>query len=184
MEKTRTCLTVLVSIIISTQYSPHTNIRRGPNGEYLLNGTVGNVFNALVQALHFNYTIALPPEVTTGSPRADGSWTGCMGMLHRNESDLAMGPFFPASERLEIAKPSTVFYMEQLRILAGRESSQQSSVFGYIMAFDWMASILNLVLRRVAFLNETLSKPFKKQRRNLLEEELNVCSAQSGGWPH
>ncbi|KAL3211914.1 hypothetical protein MRX96_036178 [Rhipicephalus microplus] len=56
------------------------------------------------------------------------------------ESDLAMGPFFPASERLEIAKPSTVFYMEQLRILAGRESSQQSSVFGYIMAFDWMAS--------------------------------------------
>ncbi|KAH8031719.1 hypothetical protein HPB51_020324 [Rhipicephalus microplus] len=51
-----------------------------------------------------------------------------------------MGPFFPASERLEIAKPSTVFYMEELRILAGRESSQQSSVFGYIMAFDWMAS--------------------------------------------
>ncbi|KAL1440223.1 hypothetical protein MTO96_009531 [Rhipicephalus appendiculatus] len=43
------------------------------------------------------------------------------------ESDLAMGPFFPASERLEIAQPSTVFYMEELRILAGRETSQQSS---------------------------------------------------------
>nr|XP_054931740.1 probable glutamate receptor [Dermacentor andersoni] len=55
-----------------------------------------------------------------------------------NESDLAMGPFFPASERLEIAKPSTVFYMEELRILAGRKTAQESSVFGYIMAFDWM----------------------------------------------
>ncbi|KAH7958486.1 hypothetical protein HPB49_001998 [Dermacentor silvarum] len=141
---------VLTLFIFVSQYSPHTNLERGADDKYTLNGTVGNIFNALVQALHFNkftilqlrsYTIALPPEVTTGSPQADGSWTGCMGMLHRNESDLAMGPFFPASERLEIAKPSTVFYMEDLRILGGRKTAQESSVFGYIMAFDWMASI-------------------------------------------
>ncbi|XP_065307510.1 glutamate receptor 2-like [Dermacentor albipictus] len=60
------------------------------------------------------------------------------GQRTPRESDLAMGPFFPASERLEIARPSTVFYMEELRILAGRKTAQDSSVFGYIMAFDWM----------------------------------------------
>ncbi|CAN8001013.1 unnamed protein product, partial [Ixodes hexagonus] len=54
------------------------------------------------------------------------------------ESDLAVGPFFPAEERLEFANPTTVFYHEELRILAGRAHSQDSNVFGYILAFDWM----------------------------------------------
>ncbi|XP_077558134.1 putative glutamate receptor [Haemaphysalis longicornis] len=119
-------------------YKPTTTVERGPHGKYILSGPVGNIFNALVQALRFNYSIDLPREVTTGSPQPDGSWTGCMGMLHRNESDLAMGPFFPASERLEIALPSTVLYVDELRILAGRTASQETSVFGYILAFDWM----------------------------------------------
>ncbi|CAN8004775.1 unnamed protein product [Ixodes pacificus] len=61
-----------------------------------------------------------------------------MGMLFRNESDLAMGPFFPAEERLEFANPTTVFYHEELRILAGRKHAQDSNVFGYVLAFDWM----------------------------------------------
>ncbi|XP_077546771.1 putative glutamate receptor [Haemaphysalis longicornis] len=99
---------------------------------------MGNIFNALAQKLRFNYSIALPREVTTGSPQPDGSWTGSMGMLHRNESDLALGPFFPATERLGIAKPCAMVYVEELRILAGRTASQETSVFGYILAFDWM----------------------------------------------
>ncbi|KAH6921659.1 hypothetical protein HPB50_003937 [Hyalomma asiaticum] len=111
---------------------------QGPDGRFILSGPLGNIFNSLVQVLRFNYTIGVPREVTTGSPQPDGSWTGSMGMLHRNESDLAMGPFFPATERLEIAQPSAVFYLEELRILAGRTTAQESSVFGYIMAFDWM----------------------------------------------
>lgn len=61
------------------------------------------------------------------------------------ECDLAMGPFFPAEERLEIANPTTVFFHEELRILAGRASSQHSSVFGYILAFDWMVSHINVI---------------------------------------
>ncbi|KAH9363677.1 hypothetical protein HPB48_017039 [Haemaphysalis longicornis] len=54
------------------------------------------------------------------------------------ESDLALGPFFPATERLGIAKPCAMVYVEELRILAGRTASQETSVFGYILAFDWM----------------------------------------------
>ncbi|XP_064485177.1 glutamate receptor 2-like [Ornithodoros turicata] len=54
------------------------------------------------------------------------------------ESDLAMGPFFPAEERLDIATPTSMFYVEDLRILAGRPKAEESNVFGYILAFDWM----------------------------------------------
>ncbi|XP_042143019.1 probable glutamate receptor [Ixodes scapularis] len=110
-------------------------------GEYVLSGPLGNIFNSLVAVLRFNYTIAVPREVTTGSPQPDGTWTGSMGMLFRNESDLAMGPFFPAEERLEFANPTTVFYHEELRILAGRKHAQDSNVFGYVLAFDWMVSV-------------------------------------------
>lgn len=53
---------------------------------------------------------------------------------------MAMGPFFPAEERLEFANPTTVFYHEELRILAGRKHTQDSNVFGYVLAFDWMVS--------------------------------------------
>ncbi|CAN7980488.1 unnamed protein product [Ixodes pacificus] len=49
-----------------------------------------------------------------------------------------MGPFFPAEERLEIANPTTMFYQEVLRILASRRREQDSNVFGYVLAFDWM----------------------------------------------
>ncbi|XP_077497614.1 putative glutamate receptor [Amblyomma americanum] len=155
-------------------YSPHTVVAGGTHGGYVLSGPVGNIFNSLVQALRFNFSIALPPEVTTGSPQPDGSWTGCMGMLHRNESDLAMGPFFPATERLTIAKPTAVFYLEELRILAGRTTSEESSVFGYIMAFDWMVwmflSVALLIVSAVTALLNHLHAKMMGHRPSVIDQ--------------
>ncbi|XP_077547821.1 putative glutamate receptor [Haemaphysalis longicornis] len=158
-----------VSII---PYKPHTTMEHGPSGEVVFSGPLGNIFNSLVQALRFNYTIGVPRELTTGSPQPNGSWTGSMGMLHRNESDLAMGPFFPATERLEIAQPSTVFYHEELKILAGRTTSQESSVFGYILAFDWMVwmflAVALVVISVVTALFKSLHAVIAGQRPSFL----------------
>ncbi|CAN8002802.1 unnamed protein product [Ixodes hexagonus] len=93
-----------------------------------------------------------------------------MGMLFRNESDIAMGPFFPAEERLGFANPTTVFFHEDLRILAGRTRAQDSNVFGYILAFDWMVwmfltvalLIISLVTAAVALFYDANRKTWSR----------------------
>ena len=34
-----------------------------------------------------------PPDGKWGSKNEDGSWNGMVGMLHRGEVDMALGPF-------------------------------------------------------------------------------------------
>ncbi len=42
-----------------------------------------------------------PPDGKWGAKTANGSWNGMVGMLHRREVDMALGPFSITKARYE-----------------------------------------------------------------------------------
>ena len=67
-----------------------------------LAGFHGQLWKAIAKTLQLNFTLV---DVTDeyGSRDENGSWTGMIGMLHRNEADIAVADFTPTKERYQVA---------------------------------------------------------------------------------
>ncbi|XP_040074120.1 glutamate receptor ionotropic, kainate 1 isoform X1 [Ixodes scapularis] len=90
--------------------------------------------------MKFNYTVSFTPERTLGIRHPNGSWTGLIGSLQRDEGDFALGLMIPTNSRNAIARPTTEVYIDEITILAGRTHSKSMNVFSYVLTFDWQAS--------------------------------------------
>ncbi|XP_077519805.1 glutamate receptor-like [Amblyomma americanum] len=87
--------------------------------------------------MRFNYTVNFAPERTLGIRHPNGSWTGLIGSLQRDEGDFALGLMIPTNARNSIANPTTEVYIDEISILAGRTRSESANVFAYVLTFDW-----------------------------------------------
>ncbi|XP_049268952.1 probable glutamate receptor [Rhipicephalus sanguineus] len=87
--------------------------------------------------MRFNYSVAFTPERTLGIRYPNGSWTGLIGSLQRDEGDFALGLMIPTNARNSIANPTTEVYIDEISILAGRTRTESTNVFSYVLTFDW-----------------------------------------------
>ncbi|CAN7995757.1 unnamed protein product, partial [Ixodes hexagonus] len=87
-----------------------------------------------------SYSIAFPTDSFWGQRKPDGNWTGVLGMLQRDEADLAMCVNNPTSEAKDVAVETETIVPIELVIMAGRLSRHQSSIFGLIQIFSWEQS--------------------------------------------
>ncbi|XP_050714184.1 glutamate receptor ionotropic, delta-2-like isoform X2 [Eriocheir sinensis] len=71
------------------------------------------------QAMNFTFRYVVSPERTYGSRLPNGSWTGLLGLVVREEADFAPGPFIISPVRRQAADHTTTFYYGNLRILSG-----------------------------------------------------------------
>ena len=69
-------------------------------GKYSLSGFQGEVWEGMTEKLQLEYVTVLGQQY--GSKNENGDWTGMIGMLHRNEADIAIAQFTPTKERYEI----------------------------------------------------------------------------------
>ncbi|XP_063885564.1 probable glutamate receptor isoform X1 [Scylla paramamosain] len=91
-----------------------------PGGRRLeFKGYVDNIVRHFAKALNFTPLYALSPERTFGTRLPDGSWTGLIGMVVRQEADFAPGPFIISPVRREAVDHSTILRNGNLRILSG-----------------------------------------------------------------
>ncbi|XP_066937320.1 uncharacterized protein [Macrobrachium rosenbergii] len=78
-----------VKVVITGEHWP-THIILNERNE--VSGSMGSLLKALSQSLNFSYKIVRPEDGFWGSINDDGSWTGMVGMVHRHEADMALGP--------------------------------------------------------------------------------------------
>ncbi|XP_068224022.1 probable glutamate receptor [Palaemon carinicauda] len=78
-----------VTVVISGEHWP-THIVLNERNQ--VSGSMGSLLNALSQSLNFSYKIVRPEDGLWGSIGEDGSWSGMVGMVHRHEADMALGP--------------------------------------------------------------------------------------------
>ncbi|XP_064460524.1 glutamate receptor ionotropic, kainate 3-like [Ornithodoros turicata] len=111
------------------------------DGNFRLKGITGSMIDYILQSMNMKYVLVEPADRQWGHMDPEGRWTGMMGLLHRHEADLAMGPFVLTEEDASIANPSPPYADEDMVILSGVEKEHKSNVYGYVSAFDvnvWM----------------------------------------------
>ena len=71
-----------------------------PNTELLtIRGYLADVWNTLQETLNFTTMIRESSDGNWGSPNPDGTWTGMLGMIQRDEIDITISEMVLASVR-------------------------------------------------------------------------------------
>ncbi|XP_070396278.1 glutamate receptor ionotropic, kainate 5-like isoform X1 [Dermacentor albipictus] len=131
-----------------------------PHADFYPNGTIRTYLyvTSLVQLLwdtarKFNVSqrTTIPPVNVWGIRLPNGTWTGFLGELQRNESDVAFTLFTPTLERNVLAQASDPVGYEELVILGGfsEDAAHQISITGSFTVFGmevWLTLLGFLVM--------------------------------------
>ncbi len=60
----------------------------GPDGPPRMGGMFAEVFHAVRDIMNFTYELDVPPDGQWGANMGNGSWSGMVGMLQREEIDI------------------------------------------------------------------------------------------------
>ncbi|XP_022239256.1 glutamate receptor 2-like [Limulus polyphemus] len=111
-----------------------------------------------------SHTFIEPTERGWGKKLSDGTWNGMIGMLHRNEVDLAIGPFVVTEERAQVIEYTKQLTDNYLGIIGGRQRQTQFNMFSFILAFNWqvwcgMISSFLLFTFTLSLVQSVISRP-------------------------
>ncbi|XP_035224500.1 glutamate receptor U1-like, partial [Stegodyphus dumicola] len=98
------------------QYLPFLQLHEN-NGSTTMSGSLAEALDVLARRLNFTYTLHRVLEDAWGVKGPNG-WTGMLGMLERNEVDLALGPFSLSFSRWSSFPMSLPMYVDNVQILA------------------------------------------------------------------
>lgn len=86
-------------------------IKNQTNGEAELTGYLGEVWQEMANKLHLNFTIVEGYQYGIMEP--NGNWTGMIGMLHRNEAEMAVADFTPTQSRSQVVDFAMAFLTDR-----------------------------------------------------------------------
>ncbi|XP_069939957.1 probable glutamate receptor [Cherax quadricarinatus] len=148
------------------------------------------VMDYLAQGLNFTYKYVSPADGTYGSKQKDGSWSGMVGMVSRQEADFAPGPFGITANRTEVVDITWPVLIQYTRILSSRGTPQVNPwafllplqtnvwastlvVFLVLPAVMWLLS--SFLFARKAFLH-TWGKEIFDMTRILLQQDYSTSA--------
>ncbi|KAL3200807.1 hypothetical protein MRX96_013079 [Rhipicephalus microplus] len=115
---------------------PFARIKVEKNGTATFDGLAGYMLSLLQQSMGFKIIPRLPPDTVWAGRNAQGVWAGQLGMIYRNEADLAIGPATPTEERFTVGHALPNYFDTVACHVAGRLVSHVSNVAGHIGGFD------------------------------------------------
>ncbi|KAF8774509.1 Glutamate receptor ionotropic like protein [Argiope bruennichi] len=117
------------------------------HGNDVLDGFMPQIVKAVARELKWNVTYIKEPEDVYGIWE-NGTWTGMVGMLYRNEVDLILNPILPKKEVLEFARFTNPITVEAYTFLSGKKTEEP----GFFLYFSvlrytvWITVLMTLVL--------------------------------------
>ncbi|XP_015929584.1 glutamate receptor ionotropic, kainate glr-3-like [Parasteatoda tepidariorum] len=104
------------------------------NGFSLL-GVDGRLLKIISDVLKFNLSFVSPIDGEWGTQTSNGSWSGLIGMLQRNEADIAMAFLKISEDYLTVADASTPYMHQPVKFIVGKPKAQSTSV-AFLKTFD------------------------------------------------
>nr|XP_045587458.1 glutamate receptor ionotropic, kainate 4-like [Procambarus clarkii] len=156
-------------------------------------GPAADLVSYLAMALNFSYIYLRPADRSWGIKRADGSWSGMVGMVTRQEVDIAVGPFGVSETRAAVVDFTEPFLTDSWRMLGAR-GRPEVDPWGFLFPLEpvvWTAILAALlVLPLTAFLmsscfllntfgQEKMLPPTSSYLRILLNQNVLNCG---GDW--
>ncbi|XP_071524208.1 uncharacterized protein [Panulirus ornatus] len=141
-------------VVVAEEFQPHTALVKdtveGADGEHIISftGPIVNLLQLIAESINFTYTFIRPPDGSWGTKEVDGSYSGMVGMVHRKEADLGMGPFGLSAIRSEVVDFTIPILIDTVRVLAGR-GRPEVDPWGFLLPFAslvWATILTTLIL--------------------------------------
>ncbi|XP_077559549.1 glutamate receptor ionotropic, delta-2-like [Haemaphysalis longicornis] len=133
----------------STPWSPYVVYVKDERGLDRLWGVSGSLMGNITESMGLRYAAKVPQDMQWGYRTLNGSWTGMLGDIHRNESEVAVGPFVITAMTAAFFPPGYIYTFDTFQFLAGIEQPFATEIFTKISAFDiqmWLLMFVYLVL--------------------------------------
>ncbi|XP_071535585.1 probable glutamate receptor [Panulirus ornatus] len=128
---------------------------KAPGGKRLtFVGLMEKFINYISQGINFTYTYVRPSDGTWGTKKDDGSWSGMMGMVSREEVDVSVGPLTVSLLRAEVVDFTYPLTIQNMKLLAGL-GNPEVDPWGFLMPLRplvWAAILSTLVVVFTAML--------------------------------
>ncbi|KAK8377529.1 hypothetical protein O3P69_013870 [Scylla paramamosain] len=138
--------------LTAQEFPPHVvmQYRAAPGGgtKLVFSGAMMSVLEVLAQSLNFSYDVVPPPDGSFGNRLPNGTVTGMVGMVVRQEVDLGLGPFGFSAVRTLIIDYTVPVVNDYLRILAGR-GRPEVDPWGFLLPLAplvWVGLVVALVV--------------------------------------
>ncbi|XP_069995854.1 glutamate receptor-like [Penaeus vannamei] len=132
--------------IAAEEWIPWTRLHPQKDGSLKISGPMANLLQIFSEMLEFDYELVRPVDRVWGTSTPNGSWTGLLGMLQREEVEFALGPFGVTPQRDVVCDFSEPVYSENNAILMVRPTLQ-SDMSGFLKPFT--AQVWLLILTSV-----------------------------------
>lgn len=126
-----------------TAWLPYLTAITKSDGKRSIGGPVGKVLDAISTSMNFEYEASIPPDGHIGVRLSNGSWTGIVGSVQRQEADMSFVPIIESYERSMVGNFGPPLFFVPFGILSATGESE-SNVFGYILTFDWKVWALTM----------------------------------------
>ncbi|KAG7162386.1 Glutamate receptor U1-like 8, partial [Homarus americanus] len=135
--------TLTVAMVRSVLHQPVLkDDAEAPGGKKLyFTGPLASMLEYIATSLNMSYTFVEPSDLSYGIKKADGTWSGMVGMVTRKEADLAVGFFGMSASRSEAVEFMYPLGIEGLKIMASSGKTEVDS-WGFLLPLKfavWMA---------------------------------------------
>ncbi|XP_022236206.1 glutamate receptor ionotropic, delta-2-like, partial [Limulus polyphemus] len=118
------------------EWEPWVWVNETSDGKVAIEGPMADVLEFLAKSVNFTYTLIVPKDHQWGIRLPNGSWTGMIGMMVRNEADFGLGPFAVNYDRNTAVDTTIPIFIDYNTILVNYRKDGPS-IFSYLMAFGW-----------------------------------------------
>ncbi|XP_071540574.1 probable glutamate receptor isoform X2 [Panulirus ornatus] len=142
-------------VVAAEEFQPHVSIKttvERPGQTLSFAGPMERLLDLLAHSLNFTYSFRRPPDGSWGTKLQNGSWTGMVGMVGRQEADLGLGPFGISATRAEMVDFTEPILIDYARIMAGR-GRPEVDPWGFLLPLGplvWTAILAALLVVLVA----------------------------------
>ncbi|XP_069940070.1 glutamate receptor U1-like isoform X2 [Cherax quadricarinatus] len=146
------------NLLVATEVNPFNKIISvtDPEGHRVnrvhFTGPVPKVVDFLSKALNFTYTYLRPPDGVWGVSVGNGSWSGMVGLVMREEVDIGAGPFSVERSRSKVVDFTVPILVDFWRIL-GVRGLPKVDPWGFLFPLSslvWVAIMAALLLLAAA----------------------------------
>ncbi|GFU06366.1 uncharacterized protein NPIL_41361 [Nephila pilipes] len=139
---------IKVSIV---QVPEFLEISRSEDGTMKLSGMEGKFLQIILTALGLKYYFVIPEDKDWGSLQSDGHWSGMIGMIVKEQADMAFSFLSVTEDRWKVVKFSTSYIVDGSNLISFKPGNIRPP-FAYLYAFDvytWISLFTVLVIMSV-----------------------------------
>ncbi|KAG7160503.1 Glutamate receptor U1-like 2 [Homarus americanus] len=140
--------------VSAVHWPPHIVVEEavGGGGELTVGGPMADLLTTLADSLNFTYKIVQPGDRAWGAKLPNGTWSGMVGQVSRQEVDIALGPFGISEARFKVVDYTSSFYYDDRSILA-MKGLPEVDPWGFLYPFTplvWAALVAALLVACLA----------------------------------